>query len=198
LTEFELNTAIREVDVSRTKSLVALLIASTILAACASQQQAAPPPTVARVDLERYLGTWFEIARIPHPFQRQCVSDTSAQYGRNPDGTVSVLNRCRTQDGSFSEARGLARVTDPATNARLEVSFFSILGWRPVWGDYWVLMLDENYQYAVVGAPDRRYGWILSRTPLLSAATREVINARLRALGYDPARFEESAHTSPR
>jgi len=184
--------------VSRTKSLIVLLIASTVLAACASQQQAAPPPTVARVDLDRYLGNWFEIAKIPHPFQRQCVSDTSAQYARNPDGTVAVLNRCRTQDGSFSEARGLARVTDPATNARLEVSFFSILGWRPVWGDYWVLMLDENYQYAVVGAPDRRYGWILSRAPSLPGATREVINARLRALGYDPARFEESAHTVPR
>lgn len=176
--------------------LLAVSLALGALAACAgSGKPADPPPTVARVDLERYVGTWFEIAKIPHPFQRQCVSDTSARYARNPDGTVAVLNRCRTQDGSFSEARGLARVTNPATNARLEVSFFSILGWRPVWGDYWVLMLDEDYQFAVVGSPERRYGWILSRTPSLSAATREAIDARLRTLGYDPARFEESVHT---
>jgi apolipoprotein D and lipocalin family protein len=162
----------------------------------------APPPdqpplaSVAHVDLDRYTGRWYEIARLPNRFQSQCVGDTTATYSRNADGTIAVVNRCRVRDGHFDEARAVARVVDPRTNARLEVSFFSVLGWRPFWGDYWVLALAPDYDYAVVGEPSRRYGWILSRTPTLPAATRASIDRQLRALGYAPGDFIESPQTT--
>jgi apolipoprotein D and lipocalin family protein len=151
---------------------------------------------VQQVDLNRYLGQWYEIAKIPNRFQRQCVSDTSANYARNADGTIAVVNRCRTRDGQFDEARAMARVIDPRTNARLKVSFFSLLGWRPIWGDYWVLALGPDYDYAMVGEPGRHYGWILARTPRLPAATRDRINLQLRALGYQPEQFENSPQSA--
>jgi apolipoprotein D and lipocalin family protein len=178
---------------------MALLSLVLLLTGCRSTApESSPLNTVARVDLERYTGRWYEIAKIPHPFQRQCVSDTTAQYARNADGTIAVVNRCRKADGTFDEARAIARVTDTTSNAKLEVSFFSLLGWRPVWGDYWILALGTDYDYAIVGEGTRRYGWILSRTPTLPDATRAALDQRLRALGYAPQQFENSAHTPAR
>jgi apolipoprotein D and lipocalin family protein len=176
-------------------TLTVLLFAGTT--AChGPQPERTPLATVQHVDLERYLGRWYEIAKIPNRFQSQCVSDTTANYARNADGSIEVVNRCRTREGDFDEARAIARVVDPRTNAKLEVSFFSLLGWRPVWGDYWVLALGPNYEYAVVGEPSRRYGWILARTPSLPAATRDVINQRLQALGYLTETFKNSPHAA--
>lgn len=152
-----------------------------------------PPRPVDRVDLDRYVGVWHQVALIPNRFQSRCARETTARYELRPDGRIDVVNRCVTEDGEIDEARGLARVVDPGSNARLEVSFFSILGWRPVWGDYWVLGLDEEYGWAVVGTPDRRYGWILSREPGLAPATRERIDRILVDRGYDPADFVEEA-----
>lgn len=175
---------------------IALMVAGLGLVACQSPHpESSPLATVAQVDLARYTGRWYEIAKIPHSFQRQCVSDTTAQYARNDDGTIAVVNRCRTRGGSYDEARAVARVTDTASNAKLEVSFFSLLGWRPVWGRYWVLELGPDYEYTVIGEPTRRYGWILSRTTTLSPETRERLNQRLRHLGYVPDQFENSVHT---
>jgi apolipoprotein D and lipocalin family protein len=174
--------------------LVSLL--AGISACSGSRPEQAPLVTVQRVDLDRYLGQWYEIAKIPNRFQRQCISDTSAIYARNANGSIAVVNRCRNRDGQFDEARAVARVLDATSNAKLKVSFFSLLGWRPVWGDYWVLALGPDYDYAVVGEPDRRYGWILARTPTLPGATRDRINQRLRELGYRPEMFENSAHTA--
>lgn len=177
-------------------------VALTLLLVAGGSACQAPPPgpaavaTVPSVDLDRYTGRWYEIARTPNRFQRQCVSDTTASYTRNPDGTIAVTNRCRTRDGRFDEARAVARVTDPDTRARLEVSFFSLLGWRPVWGNYWILALGPDYDFAVVGEPGRRYGWILARTPTLPDATRAAINQRLRELGYRPESFENSLHST--
>jgi apolipoprotein D and lipocalin family protein len=167
------------------------------IAACGGQKsESVPLTTVQQVDLERYLGRWYEVAKIPNRFQRQCVSETSANYARNTDGSIAVVNSCRTRDGQLDEAHAIARVVDSHSNAKLEVSFFSLLGWRPVWGDYWILALGPNYEYAVVGEPGRRYGWILARTPTLPNTTREAINQQLRVLGYDPALFEDSLHTA--
>ena len=178
-------------------ALAAILLAGG--AAChAPRPDGTPLATVTQVDLDRYAGRWYEIAKIPNRFQRQCISDTTATYTRNADGTVAVVNRCRTREGRFEEARAIARVVDPRTNAKLEVSFFSLLGWRPVWGDYWILALGHDYDYAVIGEPSRRYGWILSRTPTLSAATRVTIDRRLRELGYGPEQFEDSPHSAER
>ena len=106
-------------------------------------------------------------AKIPNSFQDQCVKGTTAKYILTEEGEIRVINSCIDEDGEVDEADGLARIVDKKSNAKLEVSFFSIFGWRPIWGDYWVIGLDENYQWAIVGTPSRKYGWVLSRTPTL-------------------------------
>jgi apolipoprotein D and lipocalin family protein len=178
--------------------LRALLLAALALSVAPPALSAEPAPlvTVPAVDIDRYAGLWYEIAAIPMWFQRNCLGDTTAHYAPNPDGTIAVLNRCRTRDGA-DEARGVARIVDTRSNARLEVSFFSILGWRPVWGDYWIVALAPDYSWAVVGGPKRRYGWILARTPALESATLTAIRERLATLGYDPARFEPTQQAAP-
>lgn len=179
---------------ARSTLLLAALALSAAPAAAAPAQaaQAAPLATVQEVDIARYAGLWYEIAAIPMWFQRNCLGDTTARYTPNPDGTIDVLNRCRTSEGT-NEAHGLARIVDTQSNARLEVSFFSILGWRPVWGDYWIIALAPDYSWAVVGGPERRHGWILARTPALETATLATIHQRLEELGYDPASFVPTA-----
>jgi apolipoprotein D and lipocalin family protein len=148
----------------------------------------APPRTVAYVDLARYLGTWYDIASFPQRFQRGCTA-TTATYARRSDGQIDVLNRCRkgSLTGPEDSARGRARVVDGKSNAKLEVSFF-----RPFWGDYWILDLGADYEYAVVGDPSRDYLWILSRTPTLDAAVYDGIVERLRAQGYEVERLQRT------
>jgi len=128
--------------------------------------------SVAEVDLARYAGKWYEIASFPMYFQRNCLGDTTAEYALTPDGDVSVTNRCRTAEG-FDEARGTATVVEGSRNARLKVSFF----W-PFRSDYWVFGLDADYRWAVVGNPNRKYLWVLSRTPQMP---RELLDAALKA-----------------
>ena len=145
--------------------------------------------TVAQVDLGRYLGHWYEIASFPQSFQRGCTAST-ATYTPRPDGQIDVLNRCRLNsvDGPEKAARGRARVVDKATNAKLEVSFF-----RPFWGDYWIVDLGADYEYAVVGHPSRDYLWILSRTPVMEPQVYDGIVARLAAQGYETKRLVRTA-----
>jgi apolipoprotein D and lipocalin family protein len=152
--------------------------------------------TVAKVDLARYAGRWYEVARYPNRFQAQCASDVTATYALRPDGTVAVTNACRRGDGSTDVAEGVARIVDPATNARLEVRFApAALSWLPiVWGDYWVLALDPAYRYALVGEPSREYLWVLSRTPSLAAADEAALMDAARRAGYDPLRLVRTAH----
>jgi apolipoprotein D and lipocalin family protein len=140
--------------------------------------------TVPSVDLARYSGTWYEIARYPNWFQRKCSCDTGATYTLRPDGKVSVVNACRRSDGRMDIARGLARVADKRTNARLKVSFF----W-PFSGDYWIIGLGGNYEYAVIGEPGRKYLWILSRTPQLDATLYAEAVETARRAGYNPERL---------
>jgi len=175
------------------RSLVVALILGAAGAAPGRGDPAATEPVpVASVDLARYSGTWYELARIPNRFQRDCACDVTARYAVRPDGSIDVLNKCRKRDGSYNKVRGEARVVDANTNARLEVSFFSILGLRPVWGDYWILGLGDRYEYAVVGSPDRKYGWILVRRRDLGAETLTRIWDTVRAQGFDPAEFVPS------
>jgi apolipoprotein D and lipocalin family protein len=152
-------------------------------------QDVAPPSTVEQVDLERYVGHWYEVARIPNGFQDQCAHSVTAEYALRDDGRIDVINRCIKADGSVDEAKGLARVEDEVSNARLKVSFFSILGWRPVWGDYWIVGLGEDYDYALVGSPDRKYGWMLTREPQISDEMMHRLFDQLRERGYDAAQF---------
>ncbi len=144
---------------------------------------------VASVDLQRYGGRWYEIARIPAWFQSSCVRDTTATYQLRDDGRITVINECLRRNGTIDRARGVARSIDPSTNARLQVSFVSFLGWRPFWGDYWILGLDPDYRWAVVGDPSRRFGWILARTPGLEPATLDATFAVFERNGYQRDRF---------
>ena len=148
----------------------------------------APVRSVGKVDLGRYVGKWFEIASFPMFFQRQCVGDTTAQYALRPDGDISVVNRCRTAEG-FDEASGKAWAVEGTGNAQLKVSFF----W-PFRSDYWVIGLDEDYQWAVVGNPNRKYLWVLSRTPQLD---REGLDRALQAArreGFDLSQLRYTGH----
>jgi len=151
-----------------------------------------PVAPVARVDLSRYAGKWFEIASFPMYFQRDCVGDTTAEYALAADGSVSVTNRCRTDSG-FDEAEGKATVVEGSNNARLKVSFF----W-PFRSDYWVIGLDPDYRWAVVGNPNRRFLWVLSRTPQLP---QEMLDAALKAAadqGYDLKQLRYTAQGAAR
>jgi len=148
-----------------------------------------PVTSVAAVDLARYGGKWFEIASFPMFFQRNCIADTTADYGLAPDGKVLVLNRCRTETG-FDQAQGSATVVEGSSNARLKVSFF----W-PFRADYWVIGLDPDYRWAVVGNPNRKYLWVLSRTPQLP---KELLAAALKAAseqGFDLSQLHYTAQS---
>lgn len=168
---------------------LAAIGAVLLLAACASGSP--PLPTVAAVDLQRYLGSWYEIARLPNRFQSICVSDTQATY-RSDGQNVQVINRCRAEDGRIEEASGIARVVDGSGGAKLRVSFF-----RPFYGDYWVLALDPDYRWVLVGEPGRKYAWILARTPQLDKTTLDALLDRAASLGFDRRAFIETPHPEP-
>lgn len=136
-----------------------------------------PLPTVAAVDLDRYAGDWFEVARLPSRFESSCDGQPHARYRRRPDGLLSVLNRCPDRRGGWRSVRGVARPVPGSGGARLQVSFWPAwLRMLPMaWADYWILDLDAHYRSALVGTPDRRHLWLLSRH-------RHLPDARLRAL----------------
>ncbi len=176
--------------VARRSAAIALAAAAMLEPFTARAQSGAPVRTVASVDLNRYAGDWFEIARFPNWFQRQCVGDVRASYARRPDGQLDVLNRCRTADGE-TEARGIARIVDQKTFAKLKVRFAPAwLSWLPViWGDYWVIGLAPDYSWAVVGDPDRKYLWILARAPRLDDESLAAARAAARDNGFDVGRL---------
>lgn len=144
-----------------------------------------PLAVVDQVELGRYTGRWYEIARYPNSFERDCVGVT-ADYALRADGRISVLNTCweGSLDGEVRTIEGVARVVDQNTNAKLAVTFF----W-PFEGAYWIIELGENYEYAVVGDPSRGFLWILSRDPVLADDVYEGILSRLPDKGYDPSRL---------
>jgi apolipoprotein D and lipocalin family protein len=152
---------------------------------------AVPLPTQDWVEPARYAGRWYEIARLPNRFQEQCAGDVAANYSLRDDGRITVVNECRTKDG-VDRAEGIARRADPKGPAsRLKVRFapawLSFLPW--VWGDYWILELDREYRFALVGEPSREYLWILSRDPVMDQAAYDSLVARAAALGFDTARL---------
>lgn len=146
-----------------------------------------PLATVPHVDLSEYLGRWYEIAHYPARFERKRVVNAMANYRQRSDGKIDVLNTCRREDGSVKKTKGIAKIEDPNTNAKLKVTFF----W-PFSGDYWILDLAPDYSYAAVGEPTQRNLWILSRTPQMDEVTYVSLGRRLRQLGYDPARLIRS------
>lgn len=160
---------------------IAIAAVITLFSACASHQHGDLPAlqTVEHVDLNRYVGLWYEIGRYPNSFQNGCL-DSTAMYTIRPDGEMEVLNSCRDEkDGRLREAKGRAWVVDENSNARLKVSFF----W-PFRGDYWIIDLGREYEYAVVGTPNRRYLWILSRTPEMQPDVLEEILQSVEKQGF--------------
>jgi apolipoprotein D and lipocalin family protein len=149
-----------------------------------------PLTAVDHVDLRRYAGKWYEIARYPNRFQRNCQSDTTAIYTLRDDGKVQVVNACREKNGNVTTARGTAKVVDKKTNAKLKVTFF----W-PFYGDYWVIGLSPDYQHAIVGEPSRKYLWILSHTPGMEKTTYQEVLGLVERLGFQPAKLQKTTQS---
>lgn len=184
---------------SPTLRQLALVLALLSPLAASAQTSAPPEPlqTIARLDVGRYLGTWYEIAKYPNRFQRQCVADTSALYRLRDDGQLDIINRCRQANGEVAEAVGRARQDGPADSPKLEVRFAPAwLSWLPmVWGNYWVIDLDADYQLVAVSEPDREYLWVLSRTPTVEAGAYQALLGRLQAKGFDLSKLERTTQT---
>ena len=166
------------------------LFAAFLLVGCASARRGENMEelkTVAHVDLSKYMGTWYEISRYTQSFEKGLVAVT-ATYSILPDGKVRVLNQGHKQtvDGKLKTAIGKARVADTVTNAKLKVTFF----W-PFSGNYWIIDLGKNYEYAVVGDPTRKYLWVLSRTPVMDESVYNGILERIKAKGYDVSKLEK-------
>ena len=169
------------------------LFAAWALACAAGLAQAAEPlTTVSALDVPRYMGTWYEIAKLPNWFQRKCASSTRAQYSLQADGRVQVANSCRLASGEFDDAIGAARQIGAANSPKLKVRFAPAwLSLIPaVWGDYWVVELDDNYQWVAVSEPGRQYLWILSRTPRMDPAVYADVLVRLTRKGLDLQKLE--------
>lgn len=173
--------------------VVAAVFGMFVLGGCGHAPQRPELQTVPNVDLQKYLGVWYEIARFPHSFEKDCVAVT-ATYTMRPDGQIHVLNQCRKHslDGQPEKAEGRAWIADGKDASKLKVSFF-------LWfaGDYWIIELDPDYQYAVVGAPNRDYLWILSRTPQMDDALYQDLVRRIAEHGYDTQRIERVLQPAP-
>lgn len=160
----------------------ALLMLIAPLASASTPGSNQPVP---QLDLQRYSGEWHEVARLPMFFQRKCIGDVTARYTPQPDGRIEVRNACRTKDGSRDESIGVAKpvVGKPG---QLKVRFApGWLSWAPfVWADYWVIALDPDYRWALVGGPDKKYLWILSREPNMEPALLDKLISDAAAAGY--------------
>jgi apolipoprotein D and lipocalin family protein len=182
-------------SISRFSMLVSASL--IVLGICSSQAtaqaaDAAPVKTIASLDVPRYLGTWYELAKFPNWFQKKCVGNTKAEYSLRPDGNLKVLNSCKTANGEVSDAEGTARQIGAKDSPRLEVRFApEWLSFLPmVWGDYWLVDLDPQYQVAAVSDPKREYLWVLSRTPQLDSRIYDDLLLRLKQQQFDVRKLE--------
>lgn len=175
---------------------IALALLTAILVMRAGKDQP-PLRVVPTVDLERYSGVWYEIARFPNKFQKKCVGDVTATYSLKGEDELKVVNQCRKENGELTSAKGVARrASDKGPNSRLEVRFApAFLSFLPfVWGDYQIMELAPDYSYALVGEPDRKYLWILSRSPQLDEETYTKLKDAAAAQGFDVSRLIRTKH----
>lgn len=174
----------------KTLSIIALLFLSACAGTPGPVGNNAVPQPAKSVELDRYLGRWYEMARYEAPFQKGCEAVT-ADYALHDDGTIKVINSCRqgAVDGKVKVATGKAKVVDTVTGAKLKVSFFG-----PFYGDYWVLDRADDYSWSIVGEPSGRYLWILTRSVKPDAATRAALESRVKALGYDWSLIRQTQH----
>ena len=176
---------------------VSVLIISGVVSA-AQEHPEQPLEVAPAVNLVRYSGTWYEIARLPNRFQEQCAGDVTATYTLLDNREIRVVNRCRKESGEFDEAEGRARLaSDDGPNTKLKVRFApAFLSFLPfVWGDYWIIELAPDYSYAVIGEPSRKYLWILSRKPSIEESTLQDILTRVKQKGYDLNGLVRTKHT---
>ena len=178
-------------------SCAVLLLSGLCAVPSLAADAARPLQPIESLAVPRYMGIWYEIAKFPNDFQKKCVGDTTASYTLGQDGRVQVVNRCRTADGKSDVAEGVARQLGGATSPKLKVRFApAILSFIPmVWGDYWVIDLDEKYQLSAVSEPKREYLWILSRTPQIEPAAYDALLTRLTAQGLDVSKLERTPQT---
>lgn len=151
------------------------------------------PQTVDKVDIPRYMGTWYEQVRLPMRFQDDCVSDVQARYRLTDKQTVKITNSCRKADGSLMSAEGEVKKVE-GSGSRLRITFLpKAVNWIPVGrASYWILRLDDDYQTALVGTPNRKYLWVLSRTPKLDEATLQSYIETAKQQGYDVSKLVRS------
>ncbi len=166
------------------KPILIAIIASAIMGVMVPDSHKSELEVVSSVDLSRYVGRWYEIARLPNRFEKKCADSVTATYALRPDGKIEVVNRCQKSSGEYTTAKGKAKIVDKKTNAKLKVTFF----W-PFYGDYWILDLGSNYEYAVVGDPSREYLWILSRTPRIEEALYQQLLGKMAARGFKTERM---------
>ena len=175
----------------------ALLLLTAAMVAKANIATHQPLRVVSSLDLSRYTGLWYEVARLPNSFEKKCVADVTAHYSRLLDGHIQVVNTCRKADGQITEAKGVAKLADKnGLNSRLKVRFApSFLSFLPfVWGDYQVIELAPDYSYALVGEPSRKYLWILSRSPQMDESTLRELTERAAAQGFDVSKLVRVKH----
>jgi apolipoprotein D and lipocalin family protein len=178
-----------------TAILPALLIFSTSVSAQKKDSDNKTQlQTVSSVNVQRFSGKWYEIARYPNKFQKKCAGNTTATYATKADGKIAVTNQCVLNDGAIGKAEGEAKIMDTASNAKFEMSFAprykSFLSTD--WDDYWIVDLDENYQYAAVADPKRENLWILSRVPEMKDAVYQNILRRIEKFGFNPGRLTKT------
>ena len=179
---------------------MALLMSSAyaqVSATAAQINPSAEPKAVDAIDVQKYAGRWYEVARLPMYFQRNCASDVQAKYSLNADKTIRVKNQCMNKEGELDVSEGVAYPQNDG-NSQLKVSFLPKgLRWVPFSkGDYWVLRIDEDYQVALVGGPSHRYLWLLSRTPDMDEAVIEDYLNTAKAQGYDLSKLIRTKHTT--
>ncbi len=169
--------------------LISLIVVGKVFAQAG---QPSPVKTISSLDVPRYLGTWYEISKFPNWFQKKCQSNTKAVYSLRSDGNLQVVNSCKTVSGEVTEAVGAARQIGPRDSAKLEVRFApEWLSFLPmVWGDYWIVDLDSQYELAAVSDPKREYLWVLSRTPQLDPKAYAALLQRLQEQQFDTHQLE--------
>jgi apolipoprotein D and lipocalin family protein len=165
----------------------AITLATVALVKAKDKPSVEPLKVVPSIDVNKYMGTWYEVARLPNRFESDCEKDVSATYSLRADGNINVLNQCRKKSGEMKKAEGIAKTIKGEPNSKLKVRFAP--GWLSflpfVWGDYWVMELSSDYKYAVIGEPRRKWLWILSRTPDIDESLYNDLIKRINQQGYD-------------
>ncbi|TCS33310.1 apolipoprotein D and lipocalin family protein [Paucimonas lemoignei] len=171
-------------------------LSRSLIASDSQSSETAPLSTISSLDVARYMGDWYEIAKYPNRFQKKCASDDRAEYSLRNDGSVQVVNRCKLENGDANQVTGTARQIGGPTSPKFEVRFAPAwLSFIPaVWGDYWIIDLDDAYQLVAVSEPERKYLWILSRQPQVPQQQYEELLKRLEQKGFDTRKLVPTRH----